>query len=73
MSEAERLTFRRFQCILVKKSDKAVLVEFPPRQDRIWIPRVCLSALTDRAVEDLPQMAEFEMQLVEWKAEDLNL
>jgi hypothetical protein len=69
----EKLSFRKLNAIFHNRTEKAVLVEFPPRDDRIWIPRTLLSSLCDREIEELKRHDEFVVHLIDWKAEELGL
>lgn len=73
IDDSEKLKYKKINAILIRRHDTSILVEIPPRTDRVWIPRSLLSTATDEMVADLPQMAEFEMRLVDWKAEQLGI
>lgn len=71
--DVEKISYKKINAILIRRHDTSILVEIPPRPDRVWVPRSLLSTATDTMVEDLPQMAEFEMRLATWKAEQLGI
>jgi len=73
MTEVEKLSYKKINTILIRRTDNAVLVEIPPRTDRVWISRSLLSTASNEMVDDLPQMSEWEMRLVDWKAEQMGI
>lgn len=73
MTEVEKLSYKKIQVIFIRRTDSAVLVELTTRPDRVWIPRTLLAADSDRQAEDLQQLAEWEMRLVDWKADQMGI
>jgi hypothetical protein len=72
-NEAEKLNYRKLQALFIRRSDGAVLVEFPPRTDRVWIPRTLISSKCDLEAESLFPNDEWELELIRWKAEQMGL
>lgn len=72
-SEVGKETYRKIPAVLIRRTENAILVEIGAQLDRVWVPRSLLRMDTDLLVESLPQMAEFEMHLAEWKADQFGL
>lgn len=57
---------------IIRTSDKAVLVEIPPNDDELWIPKSCCKH-GEQFLDELDPGDEIELAITDWFANDHGL